>query len=539
MDIQAPIVAVTVYPDRARVMRRGTVNLEIGTHELQVNDLTLSLDPDSVRTLGEGIARVRMLGVDVRREHYTETPSVPAADLTRQLQEKLDADQALQDELVLLDSQLKMLSSMSEQAGESLARGIGRGRAKVTDGSALLTFLSTQHNHFSGRKREIAVRRRELNKEIQVLKRELERIQGARPRARYVAIVGVEALTEGEFTLEIEYNTRGGASWQPLYDVRLVEEGETPGIEVTYLGQVQQSTGEDWFDVDLTLSTARPAVSAQLPELTPWYVGIYRPPVPVARARGLRVPMVQPAAPGFTTGAALEDMVAEAEEAPAPEPTAAQVVEATVDTSGAAVTFHIPRRTDIPADKTPHKITVLTLNLEPELDFLTVPKLMDEVYRRAKVVNDSEVTLLPGPISLFHGGEFVGRAKLPKVSPQETFETTMGIDDRIVVERELVLKEVGKQFIGDRRVLRYAYEIKIQNLLPRLAKIVVGDQLPIAAHEDVKVKVEEFDPQPTGESEQGALTWELELASQEKRTLRFEFTVAAPRSGQLTGLPQD
>ena len=250
--------------------------------------------------------------------------------------------------------------------------------------------------------------------------------------------------------------------------------------------------------------------------------------------------MAQPAAPVFATGMALDaDMVAEAEEAPAPEPTTAQVVEATVDTSGAAVTFHIPRQADIPADNTPHKITVLTLNLEPELDFLTVPKLMDEVYRRAKVVNDSEVTMLPGPVSLFHGGEFVGRAKLPKVSPQETFETTMGIDDRIVVERELVLREVGKQFIGDRRVLRYAYEIKIQNLLPRSAMVVVGDQLPIAAHEDIKVKVEEFDPQPTRESEQGELTWEFELASQGKRTLRFAFTVAAPRSGQLTGLPQD
>ena len=138
MNADAPIVAVTVYPDRARVTRRGRVRLEPGVHELSVVDLTLLLDPDSGRIGGEGSAQVRLLGVDVRHEYYTETPSRAASDLTRELQIKLDADQALQDELVLLDGQIKMLGSMGEHAGESLARGIGRGRAKVSDGDLVV-----------------------------------------------------------------------------------------------------------------------------------------------------------------------------------------------------------------------------------------------------------------------------------------------------------------------------------------------------------------------------------------------------------------
>ena len=539
MDVEAQIVAVTVYPDRARITRRGSVVLEVGPHELQVSDLTLLLDSDSVRAAGQGSARVRILGVDVRQEYYTETPSASASDLTHQLEEKQDADQALQDELLLLDSQLGMLGNMSEQAGQSLARGIGRGRAKVTDGNALLAFLASQHTLFSTRRRAIAVERRVLSAEMRVLKRELDRIKGARPRERYLAVVGVEALTEGEFTLELEYTTAGGAGWSPLYDLRLLEEGETPEVEISYLGQVRQSTGEDWLDVDLTLSTARPAVSADLPELSPWYVRVYEPPRPVAAGF---LGASKMSAPARAAGAVVDQFFAEAEEAPsapAPEPVVAQAVEAEIDTSGAAVTFHIPRRADVPADNTPHKITVLTLQFEPELDYYSVPKLVSEVYRRARVRNDSEVTLLPGPVSLFHGGEYVGKATLPKVAPQETFETTMGIDDRIVVQRELVLKEVGKQFIGDRRVLRYAYEISVQNLLPQPAQIVVGDQLPVAAHESIRVKAEELDPPSTTESEQGEITWKRTLASQEKTKLRLEFTVNAPRSVRLVGLPDE
>lgn len=535
MQVEAPIVAVVVYPDRARITRRGTVSLEVGTHELAVHDLTLLLDPESVRAGGEGTASVRLLGVDVRQAYYTETPSVPAAELRRQLEGKLDADQALQDEVASLDQQLAMLSGLAEHAGKSLTWGIARGQASVEDGGALLSFMGTQHELCTKRKRAIVAERREVAAEIEVLRQELARIEGSRPRERYTAVVGVEAISAGEFALELEYTTRRGASWRPLYDLRLLEEGDQPQAEITYLAQVQQSTGEDWLDVDLTLSTARPAVSADLPELSPWYVRVYEPPRPVPTAARQRsaAPQVERF---FRTAGAVADA---AEEQPlAVVPAAAQVQEAEIDAIGSAVTFHIPRRADVPADNTPQKTTVCVLRLKPELDFYTVPKLVDEVYRRAKVHNDSEVTFLPGPVSLFHGSEFVGRATLDKVAPRETFETTMGIDDRIKVERELVLKEVAKQFIGDRRVLRYGYEVKVENLLPRAAKVVVSDQLPVPDHEDVKIKAEVLDPEPERQSEQGELTWKLSLDPGAKRTLRFDFVVTAPRGVRLVGLPE-
>ncbi len=537
MEVRAPIVAVTVYPDRARVTRKGTVDLEVGTHELVVSDLTLLLDPDSLRATGEGTAQVRLLGVDVRREYLLETPSERAAELTEQLEAKQDADQVLQDEISRLDSQMNTLDSLSEHAGENLARGIGRGRAKVQDGNAVLSFIGTQSEILQARKRTVANERRDLAKEIEALQKELARIANERPRERYEATVGIEALTAGTFTVELEYTTTRGASWQPLYDLRLLDDKE---IEVSYLAQVQQSTGEDWQDIDLTLSTARPAVSADLPELSPWYLSIYQPlPPPSARVRrkaAMPAGLARAASTGIEPGA--EEFLA-ADLAPLPEPAVAQAVQAEVDTSGAAVTYHIPRQADVPADGTPSKITVGVLSLEPELDYLTVPKLVGEVFRRAKVKNDSEYTFLPGPVSLFYGNEFVGRASLPKVAPQEEIETTMGLDDRITVKRDLVLQEVGKQFIGDRRVHRYAYEIAIQNLLPTEANVVVRDQLPVSANEEIKVKAEELLPPPDREGEQGELSWKLVLQPQEKRTVRIEFTVTAPRGVALVGLPED
>jgi len=536
MEVAAPIAAVTVYPDRARVIRRGTVHVEVGTHELEVSDLTTLLDADSVRVAGRGTARVRLTGVDVRHEYFAETPSVPAAELRRRLEEMQDADQAHQDEISLLDAQLQVLSSTCQHAGENLARGIGRGRAKVADGEAVLSLVDKQYTRLCARKRETVAQRRRLAAEIVVAKQELDRLQGAQPRERYTATVGIEALSAGEFELDLEYTTWGGAGWQPLYDLRIPDASEEPGAELTYLAQVQQSTGEDWSGVDMTLSTARPAVSAQLPELSPWYVRLYQPPQ--AKTGRQWVPEA-PAPPMADLMAAPSVSGAEPEEALRMEPVAAEAVEAQVDSGGVAIAFRIPRRVDIPADNTPRKVTVLTLKLKPQLDFVTAPKLIGEVYRRAKVVNDSEVLLLPGAVSLFHGGQFAGSAALEKVAPQETFETTLGVEDRIRVERKLTLKEVGKQFIGDRRVLRYAYEIKVENLLPYEATIEVLDQRPVAGHEDIKVKLESAEPTPTRQSEQGELAWEVKLAQHGKQTLRFEFSLSAPRSAEVMGLPED
>ena len=92
----------------------------------------------------------------------------------------------------------------------------------------------------------------------------------------------VSLVKAGEFELELSYIVMG-ASWHPQYDVRVqMAEGKDTGeVELTYVGIVQQSTGERWENVNLSLSTARPSQAAVLPELDPWYLNVYTPPVPV------------------------------------------------------------------------------------------------------------------------------------------------------------------------------------------------------------------------------------------------------------------
>lgn len=530
-ELKTAITAAAVYPDRARIIRSGTMALKPGSHKLELSELPLSLDTASVRASARGTARARLLGVDVRRDFYAETPAERVRELEKQIE-------ALEDEMGGLDAQVELLqqerASLGKLAGQtkSFARGLAYGKTTPEAQMAVFDSLRGRAEETNTALLDLAVQRRDLERSLQKLRNELAQMQGGRRRERYTAVVEVEVTQAGDLTVELTYVV-AKAGWRPLYDVRLLEEDGESILEVGYLAQVSQRSGEDWTDVALTLSTARPALAETLPELDPWYVGpVIRPPRPRAKMMAGAVAAAAPAP--LMEDAVARQVVAKAEEA---EERDVDVVVAKVDTSGAAVTYQVPGAVTIPADGASHKVAVASFELEPELDYVTAPKLVEAVYRRAQVTNDSPYTLLPGTANLFAGDEFIGATELELVAPQGEIELYLGPDDRIKAECELKRREVDKKFIGDKRRLHYAYEITLENLLPTEARVTLHDQIPVSRHEDVKVKQTSTEPEPSERSELNLLDWELELAPGEKQSVRFGFTIEHPRAMRLTGLP--
>jgi uncharacterized protein (TIGR02231 family) len=530
-DLQTQIVQVTVYPDRARVTRRGTAALEPGLHKLDIAELPLTLDSSSVRAGGQFVASTesgsaRLLGVDVRRVFYQETPILQVKELENQIQALEDQDKALADQAEALAVQTEFARSVAEKAGEQLARGVAFARADIGQGGALMSFVAQELARTQDGIRQVTVQRRELAKQLDRLRNQLKSLQGSRGRERYTATVEVEVTASGALTVDLVYVV-SNSGWQPLYDLRLTE----ANLELTYLGQVTQRTGEDWADVSLVLSTARPALAAVLPELEPWYLNVYEPArSPQVRGRSMLMTAAVPLPPSA---------------APAPEammfgataPVAMQAVTAKMEDTGASVTFRLPQSATVPADGEPHKVTVAIVKLESKLDYVTVPKLTESAFRRAKVKN-SELMLLPGKASLFVEGDFIGSTPLEQTAPGEEFEFYLGVDDRVYVKRELKAREVDKKFLQDKRRLRYGYETEVRNLRADRIALEIHDQLPVSRHESVKVKLESADPKPAEQSELNELTWKLTLEPGAKQFVRFDFSVEHPRDVNVIGLSE-
>src|SRR5689334_12821370 len=97
-EIASTLDAVTVFPDRARVLRWGQIKLEpgkLGLHRLDFSGLPMTLLPDSMRASGRGSARARLLGVSVRVQNYRETPAEAVRELEAKIQAATDTDLGL------------------------------------------------------------------------------------------------------------------------------------------------------------------------------------------------------------------------------------------------------------------------------------------------------------------------------------------------------------------------------------------------------------------------------------------------------------
>jgi uncharacterized protein (TIGR02231 family) len=523
--LDAPIVAVTVFTDRARVTRRGTARLIPGEHTLAIEGLPTTLEADSLRAGGRG-AGITILGAEVATQFVTRPPEALIADLLHQLEQLQESDRALADGDAVEAERIEFLRALRASGGADLGKGLAYGRASLDAVESLASYLARELEAAQSRRRALATQRRDLAREIEAVRARLNQVQHGQPQERREIRVAVEAAAETDLDLEVTYAV-WGASWEPSYDIRLASDG---GVTLSYLAQVRQQTGEDWPLVQLALSTARPAVSATIPELRPWYIDIPRPVPPPMPMKAMRTMAPAAAAPQAAAAADME-MMALMEEAPA-----AKVAEATIESGGATVTYRVARPVAVPSDGSPHRTAVTTLDLGARLDYVTAPKIAAEAYLRARIKNNSAFVLLPGWANIFHEADFVGRTHLETIAPNEEFEAQLGVDDRVKVERELSGRTVDKMLIGNTRRTQFAYTITLTNLLAAPARVTVLDQLPVSRHEAIKVKLQDAAPRPAEHNDLNILTWELELKPQEKRTLFFAFTVEHPRDMTVIGI---
>jgi len=533
MEIETRITEVIVFPDRARLVRRGRVYLEPGTHRLEVPDLSNRLGPDSARVSAYGTAQARLLAMQLQQAFFVETP----AEQVRQLEAQVEA---VQDEISAFNARLALneqsLAHLDSLAGHTkvYARALADGRQNAEDQLALFERLSRRAAELNDEKLAIEQSRRQSESRLAQLEQQLEQVRSQRPRNRFTALIDLDVTKAGDLEIELSYLVTG-ASWTPMYDLRLTEGsengfGKKPLLEVGYLAQVTQNSGESWQEVALTLSTARPALAASVPELKPWFVQPAPPPRPIPApapaAKMQRLHMAEPSDAGAELNMAMAEDAAPVEEAVA-----------RIEAGGAAVSYSIPGRATIPPDGSAFKAVIARYSLSPDLSYVSAPALVPAAYRRVKARNESPYTLLPGRANLFAGDEFLGAARLELTAPNGEIEVYLGIDDRIHVERKLVRREVDKTMISGRRRLHYGYETQVENLLTTPIVVLVRDQFPVGRHEEIKTRLESAEPRLARQNELNQIEWELPLAPKESRLLRFDFLVEFPQGMEVFGLP--
>lgn len=546
--VDAPIVAVTVYPDRARVTRRGVVPLPAGEHRIRVAPLPLGLHRDSVRVGGRGPATV--LGVDVLTDRQPRSTDETVAGVEERRRQVSAEIAALTDDDAVEASRAEFLTLLAQRAGGTYARALAAGESTPADVATFADSVAGQLADSRGRRRELHRRADEARDRLAAIDRQLTALSGgSRQPDRLavevtVAVDSPDAVDPSEVTgadpaevqLELSYVV-DGAGWQSSYDLRLVDQTLT----LTWFGLVSQRSGEDWPECELLLSTARPAATASLPELEPWYLDRLRPLPPPAPMRafgagaagGPPMPGAQADFGPAEVGAAAPAGARMRSAARKAEPVTERV--ASVEHGVLAATYRPARAVAVPADGAAHRATVAVTELTTALDYVTAPARAAEAHLRATVVNSSAHTLLPGPAAVFHGGDFVGSIALPIWAPGEEVELALGVDDRVRVERELTRRSDTRATLGSTRRRETEHRVTVTNHTPRPARITVLDQIPVSRDEAITVREPRLDPPPAERTDLGELTWRFELAPGEAARVVTGLRVELAKGVELLG----
>ncbi|RZJ85123.1 MAG: mucoidy inhibitor MuiA family protein, partial [Massilia sp.] len=259
--VDAPIQSVTLYPGSASVER--VVQVAPGMTQVEITGLLANFNTDTVRLQADPGIQVGQ--VVTRDQRGVDSPSPREAELEAKVQ-------ALQDQVAAIDAEIK--SAQLVQGYLERLGGGEQGAGAPRDANALLGTLEAIRKGGSdalARMHNAEVRKRSLTKQLDVLKRDLAKVQASTRESRSMT-VAVAVRQPGKILLTYQVNRAG---WKPVYRASLDANAST--VELERMAAISQKTGEDWSRVKLRLSTGQPNLSAQAPDPLPWLL-TWQPP---------------------------------------------------------------------------------------------------------------------------------------------------------------------------------------------------------------------------------------------------------------------
>jgi uncharacterized protein (TIGR02231 family) len=332
--------------------------------------------------------------------------------------------------------------------------------------------------------------------------------------------IDLAVATGTKATLRVSYAVRA-ARWTPLYDARLDTgaKDRKPALELVRRAEITQTTGEDWANIALSVSTVRSARGGKAPELNSLVVQYPQVPRPLAAGAVSEMAKVR----SMPASAAPEPFVQRADEQ-----------QAAVEVGGFQVVFKIPGRVSIGASEGAKSLRVSTATIVPDLAVRSVPVIDPTAFLEASFKQGEDAPLLPGRVSIYRDGVFVGRGQMTAASKDETVRLGFGVDDKVKVERSVVKRNEGSAglILTTSKTDERSFKTVIRNGHDFPILIAIEDQLPVSENEDIQVEMLPSTTPPTATNlrdRRGVLEWAFEAKPGEVRDIAFAWRVRWPK----------
>ena len=257
----ATMKKVTVFFTGAQIQHESQLDLQAGKQEIIFEKLTDFVDPNTVQV--KAIGDLTILSVRTRKNYEDlKIGSEQMKNLNEKRKSLKANDGKLRDEYTILETDKNLLMRNRDLKGNN--DGL-----KISELKEAYDFMHQKLSEITTRQSTIESELEDLQKKMNQLEQEIIS-QRSKPVINYSEIVveiDVEKPTAASFVVNY---ISPRATWKPYYDMR--SDGIGKPVRLEAKANVSQTTGIEWNNVDMVLSTNDPYQNAQEPIISPWKI---------------------------------------------------------------------------------------------------------------------------------------------------------------------------------------------------------------------------------------------------------------------------
>ncbi len=516
IDIMPKVVSAVVYQNGALVTCRGNASIEEGKTTVVFHGLPSKIDKQSIQLASD--AEITILSVTSHQDYLAENKK------STRVKKWQDSLEVLNDELESTQNNISIFEDAKKLLDNNRTVGGTNTGTTVLAVKSMYEYYVKQVNTIDDSLMRLHKRESRLTSRIKKISDEISEW-----RTKTDTIVGdveasISCAKSQDINFQLSYFTYD-AVWSPIYDLRAQDTRHN--CQFSYKANISQHTGQDWNNIDLTLSSSNPTLNQTAPTLNPWYLQYYSP-VYNARAELDASSSVA----GVYNSDALEFKAPAAKAMTRP-----MAVANTTKESNLAVEFNIDVPYSLPSDNKPHTLEIKQYDLPAYFHYICIPKLQKDVFLLAGITKWEDLNILPGQVNIYYSGAYIGKSYISPENTSDTLDLSFGMDKKVVVKRIKTKNFSAAQWIGGYKTQTFGWEINLHNSQNDSISIDVSDQIPLSTDKEIEITPMDLGGAKKDDAN-GKLTWHITLSAQETKKLTFSYSVKYPKDKTIQNLWQ-
>ncbi|MFZ5553338.1 MAG: mucoidy inhibitor MuiA family protein [Bacteroidota bacterium] len=537
--VDSKIKDVTVFFNGAQITRVASITLNPGTNILKFDKLSYYIDPASIQV--EGSNKYTIVSVNHQNNYLQDVDQNEEVKALKEKLEKLNSEKSyLAADMAAVNAEYNLLISNKTVTGANKT-------VTIDDMMDMTELYDGKINEVSKKYFEMGLKEKELSREINLLNSQLNQLRTGVSRYTGEIVVNLSAKSPGAQEIVLKYVVTQ-AGWLPAYDAK-VTDVKSP-LDLTYKAQVHQSTGEDWKNVKLKLSTGNPTKNNNKPDLGVWEISGYEPQKQAYYSSGRKgkgdkeYGEYEQSKPASATTAYEVDAIDFNNATDSVSSygflgsgaytvTLSTANFTTVANSNVNTEFDIAIPYTIISDGKDYSVEIQKYALVSDYKYYSAPKYDRNAFLIGRFTGWEQYNLVPGNVNIYLSDTYTGQSYFNTQQTTDTIDLSLGRDESIIIDRKKT-KDYSKQaMVGSSKKVTLGIELNIKNTKATTVMLDLEDQIPVAKNKEIEVELIETGGSKLDEKT-GALKWNLILGPGESKTIKFVYTVKYPKDKTIS-----